>query len=400
MPDRSSTKFVHLVLALVLGLVGFLTFAIDVPALEGSELPTVTAQAVYSFDIDAGEVLYTKNPDEQREPASTTKIATALLLIQNEDDLTKTITIEPQDVNAEGESTMALEAGDIVTYQDLLYGLLLPSGNDAANAVARVIGGKLLAEEGNEGADPIERFVIEMNNLAANLKLENTHFLNPTGLHEKGHVSSARDMAVLARKAFTNRLIRNVIIEPVYTVSYQGPNPRELIIETTVQLKKDGMDGVVGGKTGTTTEAGACLVLLTQENGGNRVITVLLGSAVEFDENGFRIDDSDQRYADATAILDQMHNDYVWVDVSKDEELPGLHEELSVWQVALEKSDSIIVPRHENASVSYLLQLGPEGEPDTEVGRVLFFIDAEQVAERAVVQLPPGGQANHDDQAA
>jgi hypothetical protein len=86
-----------------------------------------------------------------------------------------------------------------------------------------------------------------------------------------------------------------------------------------------------------------------------------------------------------------MDQDYQWVDISRDEDMPGLKEEMTVWQVALDNDDSIVVPRQDDASVSYLLQLGPEAEPDAEVGRVLFFIDAEQVAERPVVQLPLEG---------
>jgi len=378
----------------------FLPVGPHADALELQPVPEVTAKAVYSVDIDAGVELYKMNEDEELEPASITKLATALLLVQNQDDLSETVTIEQQDLADEGESNMALQTGDIVTFEELLYGLLLPSGNDAANAVARVLGGSMLADEGNEGADPVARFVEEMNALAKSLKMSHTTFLNPSGLHADGHVTSARDMAVLARKTFTQKIIKSVIQEPSFVVTYEGANPREATIETTVTMKKDGVEGVIGGKTGTTPESGACLVLETQESGGNRIITVLLGSEISFDENGFRDDSTDQRYADVTKILDQMNRDYQWIDVSKNDAVPGLQEELSVWLVDLDNKDSIVVPNAGRDSVSYLLQLGPETEPGSQVGRVLFFIDAEQVAERAVVQLPPGGQASFFNPAA
>jgi len=378
----------------------FLPLGPHADALELQPVPEVTAKAVYSVDIDAGVELYKMNEDEELEPASITKLATALLLVQNQDDLSETVTIEQQDLADEGESNMALQTGDIVTFEELLYGLLLPSGNDAANAVARVLGGSMLADEGNEGADPVARFVEEMNALAKSLKMSHTTFLNPSGLHADGHVTSARDMAVLARKTFTQKIIKSVIQEPSFVVTYEGANPREATIETTVTMKKDGVEGVIGGKTGTTPESGACLVLETQESGGNRIITVLLGSEISFDENGFRDDSTDQRYADVTKILDQMNRDYQWIDVSKNDAVPGLQEELSVWLVDLDNKDSIVVPNAGRDSVSYLLQLGPETEPGSQVGRVLFFIDAEQVAERAVVQLPPGGQASFFNPAA
>jgi D-alanyl-D-alanine carboxypeptidase (penicillin-binding protein 5/6) len=386
-------RLIRLLLASVV-LLALFNVSVPVRAAALPPLPDVTAKAVYALDIDANVELYALNQDQPLEPASTTKIATALLLVRNVDDLSQTVTIQPEDMNGEGESTMALQAGDVVTFQDLLYGLLLPSGNDAANAVARVIGAKLLQAEGNPGGDPVQRFIQEMNALAAELKMANTHFLNPTGLHQDGHVTSAHDMAILAAKTFTQRTIRDVIKQPTYVVNYQGPNAREATIETTVSLKKEGLKGVIGGKTGTTPEAGACLVLETQERGGNRVISVLLGSAIQFDADGLRQDDTDKRYDDMHAILAQMDKDYQWIDISRDADVPGLKEEMAVWQVGLESNDSIVVPRKDGAAFSYLLQLGPEAQPKAEVGRVLFFVDAEQVAERPVVQLPPGGQAD------
>jgi D-alanyl-D-alanine carboxypeptidase len=397
--DRVSHTLVKWVVLTIL-LMSMVAFPVPARGAELPELPSVTAKAVYSIDIDAGVELYAKNETDQLEPASTTKLATALLLVRNVDDLSQTVTIEPQDMNADGESTMALQAGDIVTFQDLLYGLLLPSGNDAANAVARVIGTQLLEADGNPAGDPVERFVQEMNALADEFKLEQTNFLNPTGLHQDGHVTSARDLATLARRTLTQRTIRDVIEEPSYVVNYQGPNAREGTIETTVEMKRNGEPGVVGGKTGTTPESGACLVLETQERGGNRILTVLLGSEIKFTPDGLQEAGTDRRYDDARAILDTMDRDYQWVDISRDEDMPGLKEEMSVWQVALDNEDSIVVPRKENAALTYLLQLGPEAEPNTEVGRVLFFSDAEQVAERPVVQLPPEGQADSSTPAA
>jgi serine-type D-Ala-D-Ala carboxypeptidase (penicillin-binding protein 5/6) len=349
-----------------------------------------TAKAVYSFDIDAGVELYALNEHAELPMASTTKIATALVLVRHVDPdaLGETVTIDAGDLGDPGESTMALAPGDVVTWTDLLYGLLLPSGNDAARATARVIGGQLLAAEGDPSGDPIARFVAEMNALASALELEHTRFLNPTGLHQDGHYTSARDLAVLARRAFTQRTIREVVRTKQYEVTYNGLNPRQLTIETTVKMFDD--PGVLGGKTGTTSEAGACLVLMTQERGGNRVITVTLGSDIEFDADGAQLEATDQRYADMRGILAQMDEDYRWVDISRDEDMPGLAEEMAAWQVDLRDKDSIVVPNGDG-SVSYLLQLGPEVPPEEEAGRVLFFLGSDQVAERPVIQLATGG---------
>lgn len=398
MHERSVLQPVRVALTLIV-LGALLSFPTRSSAADLPALPDVTAKAVYSIDIDAGVELYAKNEDKQLEPASTTKIATALLLVRNVKDLSQSVTIEESDLAGDGESNMGLLTGDVVTFQDLLYGLLLPSGNDAANAVARVVGGQLLAAEGKTG-DPVQRFVDEMNALAGELGLKQTHFLNPTGLHQEGHLTSARDLATLARKTFTQRAIRDVIKQPTYVVNYQGPNAREATIETTVVLKREGAAGVIGGKSGTTPEAGSCLVLETQERGGNRVITVLLGSDIEFTAEGGQLEGSDRRYDDARAILSKMDEDYQWIDISREQDMPGLQEEMAAWQVALENDHSIVVRRQDGATVSYLLQLGPEAEPNAEVGRVLFFLGAEQVAERPVIQLPPGGQAALDPLAA
>jgi D-alanyl-D-alanine carboxypeptidase (penicillin-binding protein 5/6) len=337
--------------------------------------------------------LYSRNEREPLPPASLTKIATALLLVRNVSNFDETVTIETGDLSGEGESTMALQTGDVVTFLDLLYGLLLPSGNDAANAVARVIGGRLLEADGGPGGNPVARFVAEMNSLNEEFGLEQTRFLNPTGLHQDGHVSSARDMAILARRTFTQRVIRDVLRESSYVVSYQGANPRQATLETTVAMKREGVEGVIGGKTGTTPEAGACLILVTEAHGGNRVITVLLGSNIEFTPEGYRFDETDQRYDDASAVLAALEEDYAWIDIATESEMPGLLEELAVWQVGLKSDHAIVVPAQGASAITYLLQLGPEGEPESEVGRVLFFAAAEQVAERAVIQLAPAGAA-------
>ena len=353
--------------------------------------PDVTADAVFSIDIDAGVELYAKEPDRELPPASTTKIATAILLVRAKgDQLDRSVQIEADDLATEGESTMALQAGDEVTFGDLLNGLLLPSGNDAARAVARVVGGEMAGD-----GEPGERFVAAMNALAAELGMQHTRFLNPTGLHEDGHYSSARDMATLATEAFSNRLIRDVIKSGSYDVTYGGPNPRQATIETTVDLF--GEPGIIGGKTGTTPEAGACLVLLSREKSANRVVTVLLGSEIEFDGGQVQMPETDRRFADAAALLKQLDRDYRWVDPTKADEVPGLQEEMTAWDVTLRADDAIVVPQRDEP-VRYQLVLGPEGEPESEVGHVLFFVGSEQVADRPVVQSAAEGQAARGDE--
>ncbi|MEZ4507253.1 MAG: hypothetical protein R2848_15725, partial [Thermomicrobiales bacterium] len=153
----------------------------------------VTAQAVFVEDATAGAPLVSLNADERRSPASTTKLMTALVIANNTTDWQALVTADASDILTaeDGESFMGLLEGDVLSVEQLMYGIMLPSGNDAAHAMARVIGSNLLAAEGATG-DPVERFVQEMNATAANLGLQNTHFTNAAGLYGEDHYTTAR----------------------------------------------------------------------------------------------------------------------------------------------------------------------------------------------------------------
>lgn len=150
-----------------------------------------SATAAILMDGDTGEVLYEKNPDRQMLIASTTKLMTTLVVLER-GGLGDVVTVTQQHI-AEG-SSMYLKPGDRVTVEELLYGLLLCSGNDAALALADHCGG-------------LERFVAEMNRKAAELGMTGTSFANPNGLDQKGHYSTARDMARLAACAVKNETL-------------------------------------------------------------------------------------------------------------------------------------------------------------------------------------------------
>jgi D-alanyl-D-alanine carboxypeptidase (penicillin-binding protein 5/6) len=146
----------------------------SVAAFEPRALPEITAQAVFSIDVSANVVLYQDNADEPLQPASTTKVATAIVVLEQVDDLNEPIEITESDmVDWEHESHMGVEVGEVWTVEDLLYGLMLPSGNDAALALARYVGAQI------NGDDPTGAFVGEMNAVAESMGLEQTHFTNP-----------------------------------------------------------------------------------------------------------------------------------------------------------------------------------------------------------------------------
>ena len=344
----------------------------------------VTAQAVFVEDATAGASLYAFNAEERRSPASTTKLMTALVIANNTTDWQELVTADEVDVLtiADNESMIGLLAGDVFTIEQMMYGLMLNSGNDAASVMARLIGGKLLAAEGATG-DPTERFVQEMNTTASNLGLQNTHFVNPDGLYDPDHYTTAHDLATIAAQAYAYPEIAVPSSAATYEFTSQGANPRVFTLQNTNKML--GQDGVIGGKTGTLMESGACLVVLLDQGGGNMVIGVLLGSDIDFGEDQVQIPETDQRFNDMSSIVGAMSQDFRWVQPG-DADFPGLTQELAVWDVRLGDDHALVLPTANADSLRYLLQLGPPAQQDAPVGTLLFFSGDQVVAERQVVQ--------------
>ena len=373
---------------LLLALLGGLVAAPVVHAQSTTlpDVPKVTAKAVYSIDISAGVELMSKNADEELPPASTTKIVTAIVVVNNI-NLNDEVTIDPQDVYQDGESHMGLIAGDTVSVENLLYGVMLPSGNDAARSLARFVGMNLLAKDGKSG-DPIARFVDEMNKEVDALSLKHTHFTNPDGLDDKGHYSSARDLAIAASVLLENDTLAKIVKTGSLDVTSDTATPTTYsLVNTNTMLTDGNHPDVQGVKTGGTSDAGACLVLATWAKGGNHIITVVLGSDLSYDENGVPDESTDKRYDDVQAVLDAINADYAWLDA----DVPGLNDELAAWQVSLASKAKVVVRKGGDQTLKFLLQLGPEGKANAQVGQVLFFIGSEQVAARPVVQDKTSG---------
>lgn len=344
--------------------------------------PPLSAQAAFVIDASVGTELYALNPDEPRSPASLTKVATALVVLDHA-DLDDLVTIEEEDRVDLLESHVGpngLAVGDQLSVRDLLAGLLIPSGNDAARALARHVGGALLGGEPTPVAARLE-FVDEMNRLVAEMGLRNTQFTNPTGIDDPGrHYASARDLALLSAKAMENALIREIVATREMVL------PSELVpggypIFTTNDLLLEGaVDGI---KTGTTPDAGGCLISST-EISGNRVISVVLGSETTSDENGTTI--SPARFDDVRTMMAAIGEDYRWFDPTMPEAVAGLIDELDVWDSAIPAGPSLVIPAARAADLRYRLQLGPPTAPNEQVGKVLFFVGSDLLSERPVLQ--------------
>ncbi len=221
----------------------------------------VNAEAAVVMDADSGRLLYAQNPDKRLANASTTKIMTALLTLEQPDQ-DRYFTVDSDAIQVEG-TTMGLQPGDSVTLHQLAAGMLLPSGNDAANAAAVEIAGSE------------EAFVRLMNQRAAELGLENTQYRNPSGLDAEGHYSSARDLAILAAHALENEDFADIVSKQEIRMAFGNPPYNRSLYTTNKLLER--YPYAIGVKTGYTDDAGLCLVTAAEKDGTWLIIVTLNG---------------------------------------------------------------------------------------------------------------------------
>ena len=221
----------------------------------------VNAEAAVVMDADSGRLLYAQNPDKRLANASTTKIMTALLTLEQPDQ-DRCFTVDSDAIQVEG-TTMGLQPGDSVTLHQLAAGMLLPSGNDAANAAAVEIAGSE------------EAFVRLMNQRAAELGLQNTQYRNPSGLDAEGHYSSARDLATLAAHALENEDFADIVSKQEIRMAFGNPPYNRSLYTTNKLLER--YPYAIGVKTGYTDDAGLCLVTAAEKDGTRLIIVTLNG---------------------------------------------------------------------------------------------------------------------------
>lgn len=221
-------------------------------AVDAPEPPEIAAENAIVLS-DFNEVLYDRNAHQRTAMASTTKIMTAIVAARY-GNLEQEILIDESDIV--GEATMGLWAGETVKLRDLLYGLLLPSGNDAAHAIARTVGWKA---DTTDAEQAVGNFVALMNQTAREYQLRDTHFANPHGLDEFGHYSTPFDLAIMLRAALNYDVIR----ETMQTLSVNAGG-HELWNGNRLYGMRD---DIIGGKTGYTEAANFCLAAAATRNG-------------------------------------------------------------------------------------------------------------------------------------
>lgn len=277
----------------------------------------VSASSAVLLDAESGRILWEHNADEKRYIASITKMMTALVAMESGHSLDEQVDIKREYTGAEG-SSMYLREGERLSLETLMYGLLLASGNDAALAVAGYCAGS------------VDAFVAQMNRRAARLGMTNTRFLNPSGLTEEGHMSTARDMAVLAAACMRVEAIANIVATRSITIGGRTfTNHNKLLWR---------YDGCVGMKTGYTERAGRTLISCARRD-GRLLVAVTLNAP----------DD----WQDHTRMLDYGFTTYTNTELSKAGRIqarqPVLGSLLSF--VRVEEADTLYYPLKQGEEV-------------------------------------------------
>lgn len=311
---------------------------------QAGQWPAVQAQAALVADLDTNRVLMTKQADVSRPMASTTKIMTALLTLER-GELQRVVTA-PAAAQAVGGSSMYLQAGETLTVEDLLYGLLMVSANDAAVTLAVDVAGSE------------EAFVEMMNRRALELGLTQTHFMNVHGLDAEGHYASARDLYQLTVSALRYPVFAQIVATLHYSAGGHAlTNINEML---TLDAQTDGV------KTGTTDQAGECLIASVQQN-GHRTIIVILGST--------------QRYADASDLLAHYRSFYGWVALSApDNALNRARDRAGEWRfLTTGPAAAVFMPVWQRPWVQPLRERLPDDndQPGAPAGEV-HFLQGEQ----------------------
>ncbi len=271
-----------------------------VPVAKADSLPNINASGFVLCNSESGEILDTKNPDLKLYPASLTKVMTALLTVELSKDIDKEVaTVSEEAINllAGTRSSVAnIQPGEEYSLRELLYLLMLPSGNDAANVLAEYFSGSN------------EEFAKEMNKKAKELGMENSNFVNPHGLHDENHYTTARDMAILSVAYLKHPVLKEVCSATEYTSTRTDTQPARKV-ETTNLFKRPESPyyypTAYGLKTGNTNEAGRCLISAA-ENEEIGFVCVMLNCPTMRTENG----SIRTEYIDSKAVLEYAFQRY------------------------------------------------------------------------------------------
>ncbi len=277
---------------------------------------TAKASAALLYDLGSDTLVFAQEPDAKLYPASLTKVMTCLLTLEMEPDLDKVVTVTRAGLQGmePGGSNAALKVDEEITVRNLLYCLMVKSANDAASVLA----------VHNSGS--IEAFVDKMNERALEIGCTGTHFVNPHGLHDENHYTTARDMAKIMREAVKQPLFEEIFSTKEYFVPATNLSDSRELKTTNYLIRNAGypqvLDSrVIGGKTGFTTPAGRCLVAIAEKN-GMKLLSVVMGTKAQYGPDGY----SFLRYGnfeETSDLLDFAYERYTTMQVLTTSQIAG-----------------------------------------------------------------------------
>ena len=275
----------------------FLLMIIGIQTISFADEVSLNSEAAILVDVSTGRIIYEKNSTKKLYPASTTKILTAILVIENckLDDI---VTVKESALNniPNGYVTCNLQIGEQLSIKDLLYALMIPSANDAAYVLAEHVAGS------------VDNFSTMMNDKARELGCKTTHFVNPNGIHDDSHYSTAYDLYLLADYAMKNETFRNLVATTEYTLPATEKYPNtDRVLKTTNELLNENSrnyyyKNAIGIKTGYTSKAGNCLVAGATRDGLEFIAVVLNGGTTEQGLNS--------RYVDSKKLFEYAYDNF------------------------------------------------------------------------------------------
>lgn len=351
-------------LSSILGVIIFVTAVPVVSSAEISDVPNVSAESYVLYCVDNGEIISSKNEHSKMKPASTTKLMTTLIALEEAAASDKQVKFTKEMI-AEG-SSMYLEVGNIVTLRDLAAGMMMASGNDAANATAVTVAGSS------------EKFADRMNERASQIGMKDTHFVTPSGLDDDNHYSTAYDMALLMSYALENDDFAKLTSQKSATVNFINPADKKTTYANHNKLLSL-YDYCIGGKTGYTMAAGRCLVSAAQKD-GLTLVCVTLNDRNDWNDH---ISLYDYGFANFTCF-ESKDTDYI-IDV------PCAGGTTDTTTVVGEKNMKIVLPASDKEKIvrkvycdSFLYAPIKENQP---VGVIEYTLDNEILASNNLIAM-------------
>ena len=344
-----------------------------IQASNSKEEPKINSRSAVVYDRKSKKVIWGKKENERRPMASTTKIMTAIVVLENA-NLDDTVTVSKKAAGT-GGSRLGLKTGDKITINNLLYGLLLVSGNDAAVALAEHVSGS------------VESFAEKMNQKAEEMNLEDTHFIVPHGLDMENHYTTALELAEMADYAMNNKKFAEIVATKVKTINISGRS--KSLINTNELLGN--LEGVNGVKTGFTNGANRCLVTSVSRNGMN-VIAVVLGADTKKDRTRDSVEIIEYAYKNYTIydleeLIKENYEDWKNINEKRIEVIRGKNKILTT---KLDKLDNYNIPIKKQdidnlkVEIFALKEIEAPIYVDDYIGKIIVYNDEEKLYELCI----------------